>query len=117
MSEPDFYLKLGDTSSVITSTVQNSGGTPVDIQNATVRWKLAPIGGGTVEIDTAATNAQTGAGSTSNASTGDVSYNWGTVPSSAGRFLGEWEVTYLGGAVQTFPNADYITVEVLEDIR
>lgn len=117
MPEADFLIKKGDTSSSISATLQNSGGTAVDIQNAVVRWKVMPLAGGTVTINDAATNAQVGAGGTANATTGDVSYSWGTVIPTAGRYLGEWEVTYAGGPVQTFPNDGYVIVDVLEDVR
>lgn len=34
----------------------------------------------------------------------------------AGYFIAEWEVEYTGGDVQTFPNNDHLTVEIIEDI-
>ena len=40
MPEPEFFLKLGDTASTITANLENSGGTAVDIQGASVRFKL-----------------------------------------------------------------------------
>ena len=117
MPEPDFFLKRGDTSSSILSTLQNSGGTAVDIQAATIRFKLAPIAGGTLQVDAAAVNAQNGAG-TLDGSRGQVVYSWGTTSSAtAGLYLGEWEVTYAGGSVQTFPNDGYLSVYIREDLR
>ncbi len=116
MAEPDFLIKFGDTSSPLASTLEDSNGVPVDILGANIRWKMAPLAGGTVSINAVASNLQSGVGGTSNATTGDVSYSWGTVP-GPGRFLGEWEVTYAGGAVQTFPNDGYVLIDVVGDIR
>jgi hypothetical protein len=116
MPEADFLLKRGDTSSGIYATLENSGGTAVDILGASVRWKMAPISGGTLTVNDVATNAQVGAGGTSNLTTGQVVYNWATHPGTAGRYLGEWEVTYAGGSIQSFPNGGYLLVDVLADL-
>jgi hypothetical protein len=117
LPEPDFLLKRSDTSSAISSTLEDSNGVPVDILGATIRFKMAPIAGGTLTIDAAATNSQVGAGGTSNPTTGQVVYSWGTHAGTAGLYLAEWETTYAGGSVQTFPNGGFISVYVLEDIR
>lgn len=114
MPESDFALKLGDTSSAIQSYLENSGGTAIDIQGASVRFKMAPIAGGTVTVDDAATNAQNGDGS--DGSRGLVRYSWATIAGTAGLYLGEWETTFAGGAVQTFPNDGYILINVAEDL-
>lgn len=116
MPEPDFFIKRGDTSSSILSTLENSGGTAVDIQSATIRFMLAPLAGGTLAVDAAAVNAQVGAG-TVDGSRGNVIFNWGTHAGTAGWYLGEWEVTYAGGSVQTFPNSGYLSVYIREDLR
>ena len=114
MPEPDFFLKLGDTSSSIASILENSGGTAVNIQGATVRFKMQPIGGGTLTVDAAAVNGQTGDGS--DGSRGIVAYSWATVPGTAGLYLGEWEVTTSGGSVQSYPNGGYVTIRVASDL-
>lgn len=114
MPVSDYYMKVGDTASPIYSTLEDANGDPVDIQNAAVQFKLAPIAGGTVTVDDAAVNLQVDNGS--DGSKGDVRYNWGTAPSDAGLYLGEWQVTFGGGLVQTFPNDGYILVNVAEDL-
>ena len=109
---PDFTIKTGDTASDMYATLENSGGTAVDIQNATIQFRLGPISGGSLHIDAAAINAQVGAG-TLDGSIGDVIYTWGThVPSTAGLYLGEWEVTFTNGSVQTFPNDGHVLVSI-----
>ncbi len=114
--EPDFFIKRGDTSSAIQSTLENSGGTAVDILGATIRFKMAPIAGGSLSVDAAATNTQVGAG-TVDGSRGVVVYSLGTHSGTAGLYLGEWEATYSGGSVQTFPNSDFLRVYIREDLR
>jgi hypothetical protein len=113
--EADFLLKLGDNASSITSTLLDASGDAVDIQGATIRWKLAPLAGGTVTIDDTAVNGQVGAG-TLDGTIGQVGYSWATVPATPGRYLGEWETTFSGGSVQTFPNDGYVVIDVLEDL-
>ena len=77
MPDPDFTIKRNDTSSFIQSTLENSGGTAVTIQGATVLWKMEPIGGGgTLTLVGSGTIDQTGA--TTNV--GQVHYSW---PASA----------------------------------
>lgn len=111
MAEAAFLLKTGDTSSSIYSTLQNSGGTPVDLTGATVLWKLAPLAGGTLTVAGTATIIQSGS-----TAVGEVQYPWGTAVATAGRYLGEWEVTYSGGAIQSFPNDGYVVVDVVGDL-
>ena len=107
MPEPDFLIKSGDTASAVYATLENSGGTAVDIQGASVTFKMRPIGGGTLTVAAAATNAQVGAG-TVDGSRGDVIYGWAAGNTgTAGLYLAEWEVTFSSGTVQTFPNDGY----------
>src|SRR6185503_17607857 len=100
---PDFSIKTGDTASSIYATLENSGGTPVDIQGASVIFRMAPISGGTLTVAGTAVNAQNGAG-TVDGSTGDVVFNWAAAPGTAGLYLAEWEVTFAAGTIETFPN-------------
>lgn len=116
MPTPDFVIKAGDTFAAITDTLTNSGGTAVDIQDATVLFKMAAIAGGTTVVAAEATNAQVGAGTT-DGSTGMVAFTWGTSDTAtAGLFLAEWEVTFTGGSIGTFPNNTYLLVKVMEDL-
>ena len=105
------------TASAIFATLEDSNADPVDIEAATVMFKMAAIGGGTTVVAAVATNAQIGAGTT-DASIGAVVYDWasGGVPGTAGRYIAEWEVTFSNGSVQTFPNGGYMLVDVREDL-
>lgn len=117
MPEPDFIIKRGDTASRLQATLENSGGTPVDIQSATILMKMAPISGGTLTLAGAAVIDQVGDGSGTAGAKGQVHYSWGTADTAtAGLYVGEWEVTFASGAVQTFPNADPFLIAVTSDL-
>lgn len=117
MPEPDFTIKRNDTASVIASTLENSGGTAVDIQGATILFKMASISGGTLIAAGTASILQVGDGSGTAGAKGKVSYAWTTTDTAtAGWYAAEWEVTYSSGTVQTFPNGDPVLVRVMEDI-
>lgn len=117
MAEPDFVLKRNDTASPLQAVLENSGGTPVDIQGATVLLKLAPIAGGTLIVAGTATVDQVGSGTATGGSMGAVHYNWTAADvAQAGLYAGEWEVTYLSGTVQTYPNGDFMLVSILADL-
>jgi len=51
------------------------------------------------------------------AATGKVSYTpIATDTNTPGDYLVEWQVTFSGGAVETFPNSDWQKVRVKDDI-
>ena len=52
-----------------------------------------------------------------NASNGAVSYTFSASDTdTAGLFQGEFQVTFSGGAIETFPNSEYISINVLDDL-
>ncbi len=114
MPEPDFTFKLGDTASAIYATLEDSAGDPVDIEAASLRFKMSPLSSGTLVIDDVGVNAQNGDGS--DGTLGDVIYAWPSLPTEAGFYNGEFEVTYTTGDIQTFPNSGYILVNIVEDL-
>ncbi len=114
MPEPDFNIKRADNSGPLSATLEDSAGDAVDIQAASVRFKLAPIEGGVLLINDVASNDQNGDGS--DETLGDVSYSWPTQVTEAGFYNAEFEVTYASGDIQTFPNSGYILVNVMEDL-
>lgn len=116
MPEPDYLIRQGDTGETITDTLEDENSDPVDIEGATIRFHLAPISGnGTSVLDVSATNAQSGDGT--DGSMGKVSYTWSAGNTGvSGLYLGEWQVTFTGGAVQTFPNDGYVLVRVTEQV-
>lgn len=114
MPEPDYYIRQGDGGVKISDTLKDASGTPVSIQGATVQFQVFPLSGGAALVSTTATNEQSGDGS--DGSKGKVSYTWSTSNTAAsGFYLGSWPVTFGGGAVQTFPNAGYILIDISPD--
>lgn len=116
MPAPDFSIKTGDTGSRIQSTLENSGGTAVDISGASVIFKMGPFSGGTLSVAGTAVIDQVGAG-TVDGTRGQVHYNWPTGGvTTADWYRAEFEVTFASGTIQTFPNTGYLTVAVTRDL-
>ena len=116
MPEPDYFIKTGDTGSPFVTTLENSAGTAVDIQGASVLFKMAPLSGGTLTLVGTCTVLQVGAG-TVDGSRGQVSFNWPTGGvATADWYRGEFEVTYMSGTIQSFPNSGYALISVEEDL-
>lgn len=48
---------------------------------------------------------------------GIVRYDWAAVDTALpGEFLGEWEVTWVGGKQQSFPTGSYHSISILADL-
>jgi hypothetical protein len=104
--EPEYFIRQGDSGLVIRTVCRDAAGAAVNIAGATVEFHMAPINGsGTPVIDASATNENSTA-------TGQVSYTFASAVNTAGLYLGEFEITFGGGAIQTFPNGDYILIYV-----
>lgn len=101
-----FYLKTGDTSPALIYTLSPSS---TDLTGATVRFNMRSHSG--VKISRAAAVVVTETG------TPTVRYNWQPSDTdTAGYYTAEFEVTWPGGIIETFPNVDYIRVTITEDI-
>jgi hypothetical protein len=102
-----FYLKRGDTSPSLVYALTPTG---VVLTGATVRFNMR-LAGGAVKVSRAAAVIVTETG------TPTVRYDWQAANvDTAGFYEAEFEVTYAGGAVETFPNADFIAVQIGGDI-
>src|SRR4051812_45924096 len=116
MPEPDFFIKTGDTGPRIQWTCENAFGTAVDVSGATPLFKARPISGGTLTIAGTATIDQVGAG-TADGSLGQMHFNWPAGGfSTGGWYLGECEVTFTSGTVESFPNGGFFVIAVTEDL-
>lgn len=101
----DFSIKSGNTAPALVSTLYD-GDTPLNLTGATVRMKMRRVAGGPLTIDSPATIV-------GDPTLGTVSYQWVIADTSeVGDFEVEWEVTYVGGAKQTFPTEGYTTVNI-----
>lgn len=98
MPEPDYYIKAGDTGLDLTGIVRDQNGAAKDIAGATVRFHMKTLAG-TAKVAAVATNNQATGG------TGAVLYSWAPADiDTPGLYVGEWQITYSSGDVQTFPN-------------
>ena len=95
-----FYFGQNDTSPTLTDTLFDANGNAVDLTGATVhftmtdRFGVVVINAATASIVAPATN-------------GNVSYTWQSGDlANAGTYRARWIVTFAGGAIESFPNAD-----------
>jgi len=104
-----FYIKQNDTSPAIRATLRDGDGDVINLDGATVRFHMRPIGSTTVKVDAAGTVIAPAGGI--------VQYSWSEEDTdTVGAYQAEFEVTYTGGNVETFPNDGYIRVEITDDI-
>lgn len=105
----NFYIKQNDTSPSLRATLTGSDGSAINLNNATVGFKMGPISGGALTVSAAA--------DIFDPSEGVIEYLWTEEDTSeAGDYRAEIEVTYSDGKVETFPNSEFIRVEITPDI-
>jgi len=110
MACPDtFYIKQNDTSPAMLVTLQDGSGTAVDLSGASVRFHMYTQDRSTEVVDAAA-NLVTPA-------SGVVRYDWDAADTiTSGTFIAEFEVTYADSTVETFPNLNYIKVQITKEL-
>lgn len=118
----DFGLKQGDAGTPIQAILYNPDGTPVDLNGAAVRFIMAKSGGSSsvqtdnqvmweIKIDAQAEIFDADAGTVQYIFTAEDVNEFGD-------FLGEFEVTYPSGRIETFPNGrGQIRIQIYPDIR
>jgi hypothetical protein len=103
-----FYVKQNDTSPSMLATLQDANGTSVNITNATVNFYMGNINGNIVNSTATIVNA----------AAGQVRYDWvDSDTANSGMYQAEFEVIYVGGTKETFPNNDYILVVIKPDLQ
>lgn len=104
----DFSIKVGDTSPAILVELSPSD---VDVSGASVVFNMWDRRTKTVKIDRAAATIVAASGPA------QLSYAWAVEDTDTeDTFEAEFEVTYVDGSVETFPNDSYIRVNVKSDI-
>ncbi|MBA3829888.1 MAG: hypothetical protein H0X33_13190 [Taibaiella sp.] len=105
MAIADYYISKNDTLPVISATLENADGSIVDLTGGTYQFLITNADTGATVIRTATLN---GLGTL-----GNLQYQWvaadTTVP---GLYRCKWVVTFGGSAPMSFPNNDYILVQV-----
>lgn len=106
-----YNVKQGDAGTFTPqSFLEDGAGAAVNLAGATVRFVMRAHGADTAKVAAAAEVVGDG-------STGEVRYEWQAADlDTPGVYRAEWEVTYTGGAVETFPADGYITVVVVPDL-
>lgn len=101
-------LKRGDTRTAIRATLLSPNGNPVDLTGTTVKFIMADLRGG-IKINRAA--------QVQDAVNGKVLIAF--EPSevdTAGTYHSEFEVIFGDGRIETYPNSDYLTIEIKPDL-
>jgi len=104
-----FKIKENDTTPSLRASLLNGSGDPVDLIGTTVRFYMRLMGSNSTTIDASA--------SVISEANGIVQYDWVAGDTAdVGSYQAEFEVTYSDGNIETFPNANYIGVEIIDDI-
>lgn len=108
MSCADFIIKKGDTLPSIQSYLLDEDGTAVNLTaNSGVMFIFRPA---------STLVAQSGVATVVNATTALVQYNWVTGDTNTvGAMQAEWRVDF-SGRKMTFPNNDYIDIDVIDNL-
>ena len=108
MASNRFIIKRNDTAPALAATCQDADGNAIDITGASVRFHMIDKNDVTV-VDAAATIVS--------ASAGTIKYAWQAADTDeSGSFRGEFEVTYSDSTIETFPNSNYIQIQIYDDL-
>jgi BppU N-terminal domain len=102
-------IKSGDTAVQFTGTCLQDGAA-VDLTGATIKFLMKLVASPNTAYSLTATIVSAAAGT--------VEYTQGVgFPTVAGKYEQEWEVTFSGGTILTFPNGSYNYVTILDDLN
>lgn len=105
----DYFVKQGDTAPAIDAYLKAPGGAAQDLTGASVKFIMRRADGRRAQLGGSASVVSAGAG--------QVRYSWAAADTAeAGTYLAEWQVTFAGGAIETFPNAGSLVISVLPQV-
>ena len=105
-----FYIKQNDTRPAITANLTDANDAAVNLTGSTVKFNMRVDPAGTTKISAVGATIE-------DAEAGQVSYSWTSSDTdTADDFEAEFQVTFAGGAIQTFPGRNWIFVHVIDDI-
>lgn len=105
----DYVIKTGDRGPSITATLTDQAGVAVNLTGATVRFVMTNNETGVVKVAAAATVVTP--------ASGIVRYDWASADTDTpGLFDGEFEVTFSGPVVQSFPNNRHLVIWITGDL-
>ena len=103
-----FFIKRNDTSPIFRAILKDGDDVVVDVTGATVRFHM---------FDEDKVSKVDAAAVVNIGTAGDVQYEWiADDTDTAGFFDSEFEVTFSGGRIETFPNYAYQRVHIYEDL-
>lgn len=104
----DFYIKKGDTSPAIEGTLLDGNGDAVNLTGATLAF-IYKRTDDALPVERVATIVT--------AASGTVKYEWVEEDTATATYMtAEWEVTFQGGFIATFPNDGNLIIRVGEEI-
>ena len=110
MATPTFYIKQNDTRPELDVFLRDDKDRTINVTGATVKFNMRNASDNTVKIDN-------GSVTTVSSTSGRVKYSFSAADTdTAGNFDGEFEVTFVGGQVETFPNDGFIKVIITDDV-
>jgi len=102
---PQFFMKQNDTSPDLQVTLKDGDNNAVDVTGATIVFSMSDIGG-VVKVSEQSVTSVTEA-------SGIVKYTWASGDTDTpGTYKGEFEVTFVSGAIQTYPNSSAEKLEI-----
>ena len=110
MATPTFYIKQNDTRHELDVFLRDDKDRTINVTGATVKFNMRNASDNTVKINL-------GSVTTVSSTAGRVKYSFSSSDTdTSGNFDGEFQVTFVGGQVETFPNDGYIKVIITDDV-
>ena len=110
MADPTFYIKQNDTRPELDVFLRDDKDRSINVTGASVKFNLRNASDNVVKVDN-------GSVTTVSSTAGRVKYSFSASDTDpSGKFDGEFQVTFVGGQVETFPNDGYIKVIVTDDV-
>ena len=110
MATPTFYIKQNDTRPELDVFLRDDKDRTINVTGATVMFNMRNASDNIVKVNA-------GSVTTVSSTSGRVKYSFSTADTdTAGNFDGEFQVTFVGGQVETFPNDGYIKVIITDDV-
>lgn len=101
-------LKRGDTRTAIRATLLEPSGSPVNLTGASVRFVMADLRGA-IRIARAAEIVDPAGGKV-------LMVFETSETDEAGTYRAEFEVQFADGRKETYPNGDYLTIQIMSDL-